>query len=145
MEQIGLAVTEQEIRECFPVMAQLRPHLGAEEFAQRVRGQMAAGYRLVSLRDGATVLAVAGFRVGTNLAWGRFLYVDDLVTDANCRSQGHGKRLLAWLTRYAREQGCAQLHLDSGLQRAAAHKFYQREGLALASYHFSLRLGPAAE
>ncbi|WP_363928505.1 hypothetical protein [Thiobacillus sp. 0-1251] len=36
------------------------------------------------------VVAVAGFRVGDNFAWGRFLYVDDLVTHPAHRSKGYG-------------------------------------------------------
>ncbi|GMR05632.1 MAG: hypothetical protein BMS9Abin25_0207 [Gammaproteobacteria bacterium] len=35
--------------------------------------------------------------MGNNLAWGRFLYVDDLVTSSSAWSQGHGSPLLAWL------------------------------------------------
>jgi len=31
-----------------------------------------------------------------------------------------------------------QLHLDSGVQRYMAHKFYLREGFIIASHHFSI-------
>ena len=138
---IHLATTTADIAACYPVMQQLRPHISAEEFLPRIRQQMESGYLLAYLKNGEDVVAVAGFRLGLNLAWGRFLYVDDLVTLAESRSYGYGKGLLAWLHDYAAEHGCAQLHLDSGLQREAAHRFYLREGMTKASYHFSLSLG----
>jgi GNAT superfamily N-acetyltransferase len=86
------------------------------------------------------VCCVAGYRVSRNLAWGEFLYVDDLVTDEATRSHGFGKALLAWLVDEARRQGCAQLHLDSGMQRKDAHRFYLREGLDNLGYHFAIKL-----
>lgn len=135
---------DRDIRRCHAVVRQLRPHLGEpERFLARVRQQMEAGYRLACLEapDGS-VIAVAGFRIAENLAWGRFLYVDDLVVDEAWRSAGHGRRMLEWLKREARALGCAQLHLDSGVQRPDAHRFYQREGLTLSSYHFQAALGP---
>ena len=80
----------------------------ADAFVARVRLQQREGYLLAGLWDGDSVCAVAGYRIGNNLAWGKYLYVDDLVTDGNRRSEGHGKQLLDWLCAQAREQGCDQ-------------------------------------
>ncbi len=138
--KIQLANSDSEISACFAVMQQLRPHISEEAFLPRVRQQQESGYHLASLQDEGNVVAVAGFRLGLNLAWGRFLYVDDLVTLPQHRSKGYGNQLLAWLRDYATEQGCAQLHLDSGIQRKEAHRFYLREGMKKASYHFTVSL-----
>lgn len=137
---IRIAATDDEIAACFPVMQALRPHLEAGEFVSRVRRQEKDAYRLAFVSDEQEVVAVAGFRLAENLAWGRFLYVDDLVTAPAQRSRGHGRALLAWLRRHALEQGCGQLHLDSGLQREDAHRFYAREGMAASGYHFAVKL-----
>ena len=134
--EIRIATTDEEIEACRPVMAELRPHIEPETFLARIRGQQRDGYRLLSLRAEGAVRAVAGFRIGENLAWGRFLYVDDLVTLPECRSKGYGAALLDWLKAHALEQGCAQLHLDSGMVREAAHRFYEREGMLKSGYHF---------
>lgn len=61
------------------------------------------------------------------------------MTAGSERSKGHGKALLGWLRQLALESGCDALHLDSGVQRKRAHRFYLREGLELSSYHFSTR------
>ena len=83
-------------------------------------------------------MCVAGFVVGTKLAWGHHIYVDDLVTAENRRSKGAGAKMIAWLKSHARQLGCNQLHLDSGVQRFAAHRFYLREGFNIDSHHFSI-------
>lgn len=134
---IRIAESDDEIAACFPVMLALRPHLDVATFVARVRGQQEAGYRLAYLSADDGPEAVAGFRLGENLAWGRFLYVDDLVTAPEQRSLGHGRALLAWLLQFGRDHGCGQLHLDSGAQRHDAHRFYEREGMARAGFHFS--------
>ncbi len=74
------------------------------------------------------------------LATGKTFYVDDLVTDSNIRSQGHGEAMLKWLIHHAKEHGCATFSLDSGTQRQDAHAFYLRHRLRITSFHFALPL-----
>ncbi len=137
---IRIATTDDEIRACHPVMSQLRPRFDVESLVSRVRLQQREGYELAMLIDGEGVAAVAGYRLGHNLAWGRYLYVDDLVTDETKRSQGYGQRLLDWLLQTAREADCHELHLDSGVQRFGAHRFYLRYGMDITSHHFRVEL-----
>ena len=137
---IRIATTDADIAACFPVMRELRPHITAEQFLPRVRAQEKSGYRLAFVEHSQLVVAVAGFRISENLAWGRFLYVDDLITLPSHRSQGFGAGLLSWLREFASREGCAQLHLDSGIQRKDAHRFYEREGMAMASFHYAENL-----
>ena len=137
---VRAAVSDEEIRLCFPVMQQLRPHLDADGFLAQVRRQQHEGYRLAMALAADQVVAVAGYRLGQNLAWGRYMYIDDLVTDASRRSSGHGAKLLRWLRQTACEAGCAELHLDSGVQRHDAHRFYLVHGMKIASHHFSEEL-----
>jgi len=137
-ESIRIARTDEEIAACFPAMRELRDRLDLDEFMNRVRNTNRSGtYSLVYRLEGSRVVAVAGFRILENFAWGRFLYVDDLVTMADARSKGHGAAILRWLEIYAAEHGCAALHLDSGMHRRDAHRFYDREGFARTSIHFA--------
>jgi len=140
MIRIRLADSDNDLRRSHRVMRQLRPHLDLAAFLAQVRRQQAAGYRLAIAESDSDCVAVAGFRVGECLAWGRFLYVDDLVTDTARRSEGHGARMLEWLVETARGERCAELHLDSGVQRFAAHRFYLRHGLDITSHHFRVVL-----
>jgi GNAT superfamily N-acetyltransferase len=132
----------------FPAMQALRPHFADEAaFVERVDGlQRAEGYRLIGVFEDepAHALAAAGFRIGHMLAWGRFLYVDDLSTLPGARRRGYGRQLLEWLREEAERLGCDQLHLDSGVgpDRTDAHRLYFNAGLAISSYHFVRRLRP---
>ncbi len=138
---IRLAQTDADIQNCFPVMVQLRPHLVEEEFVARVRKQEKDGYRLVLFEEDGKVQAVSGFRTGESLSRGAFLYIDDLVTDESGRSQGFGQQLFDWIGDFAKANGCVQLHLDSGVQRFGAHRFYLKNRMDITSHHFSLTLG----
>ncbi|WP_346838902.1 GNAT family N-acetyltransferase [Microbulbifer sp. SAOS-129_SWC] len=136
--EVHLATTASELEKVGTVLLQLRPQYDMESLVAQIQRQQAEGYQLAYVEDAGRVLCVAGFVVAQKLAWGRHIYIDDLVTDASYRSTGAGKYLLNWFKDYAREIGCGQIHLDSGVQRFAAHRFYQREGFAIASHHFSL-------
>jgi GNAT superfamily N-acetyltransferase len=126
-------------------LLELRPAFGsAEAIAERIDSQRASGYRVAaSFEHGdEQAAAVAGFRIGTNLAWGQHVYVDDLVTRSALRGRGHADAVMAWVEEEARRNGCRQLHLDSGLgpDRADAHRFYFRHGLTIVSHHFGRAL-----
>ena len=138
--KIALAETEADIARCYPVMAELRPHLSATEFAARVQKQQATGFRLAYLEEAGEVRAVAGFRYLETLAWGKILYVDDLVAAPAQRSRGYGGKLFDWLVALAKQNDCAEFHLDSGVQRFGAHRFYLTRRMDIICHHFALRL-----
>ena len=138
---IELAESDEEINNCFAVMVQLRPHLTAEDFLRRVKLQQEEGFRLAFIAVDGEVKSVAGYRLQNMLAHGKFLYVDDLVTDENARSKGYGDALFDWLVQQAKVENCESLQLDSGVQRFGAHRFYLRKRMEIRSHHFSLKIG----
>ena len=137
---IALATTREEILRCFPIMAELRPHLIESEFVSRVKRQQRAGYHLACLSDKGKVMALAGYRYSESLSWGKFMYVDDLVTTEKSRSRGYGQRLIKWLMNQAKLNDCDQFHLDSGVQRFGAHRFYLSSRMDIIAYHFAMKL-----
>lgn len=142
--KIALAETEEQFLRCYPVMAELRPHLTEAQFLAAVQRQQREGYQLLFLEEAGDVRALAGFRLQEMLAHGRFLCVDDLVTAATQRSRGYGEALIEWLTDYARAAQCVSLQLDSGVQRFDAHRFYFTQRMHIASYHFAIKLEQGA-
>ena len=121
------------------VHRQLRPQL-PPDYVGRMGEVLAKGAQLALVVDDDAVLCLALWRVIENTADGRRLYVDDLVSDENRRSQGAGKMMLDWLETQATELGCTALTLDSGVQRQRAHHFYFREGMHIASFSFKKAL-----
>src|SRR6266571_9338939 len=138
---IAIATTSEEIRRCHPVMRELRPLFKEpDQFVERVLRQQKQGYVLAFLESEGQVCAVAGYRFLESLFSGKFLYVDDLVTRESDRSRGFGGELLDWLIKQAREHGCENLELDSGVQRFNAHRFYLLKRMNISSYHFRIKI-----
>lgn len=136
--QVQLADPSTDLVAIAEVLNQLRPQFTVPYIRSQIAKQMADDYQIAFIEEQGNVLAVAGFRLGEKLAWGKHIYVDDLVTNEEHRSKGAGQLLVKWLREYAKDKGCQQIHLDSGVQRYMAHKFYLREGFIIASHHFSI-------
>jgi GNAT superfamily N-acetyltransferase len=138
--EVTEAKTDREILSCFDVMNELRTQLKREEFLQTVRAMEVDGYRLAFIEDEGVVVAIAGYRIYSNLFMGKFLYVDDLVTSASARSKGFGELILNCLREKALAAGCNFFRLDSGTARSRAHKFYFNQGFSISSFFFSEQL-----
>ena len=144
MIEINEATTEEQILRCFPVMHELRPHLVDTEFVTRILRQMKESYRLVYATQEKEVVAVAGYRLEEMLNRGPSMYVDDLVSSERVRGQGFGSKLFDWLVKRACEAGCVRFHLDSGVHRFEAHRFYLHKGMDITAHHFSMKLPNAS-
>jgi GNAT superfamily N-acetyltransferase len=135
-----LAESEQEILDCHPVMAELRPHIQREEFVSTVKRLVeTANYRLAYLTSGG-VKAVAGFRISEWLAGGKYLEIEDLIATSGERSKGYGGELFDWLVKHAEENGCHQIRLVSRVTRFDAHRFYLNKRMNIEAYYFSRQL-----
>jgi Acetyltransferase (GNAT) family len=140
MHRISLADSEREILDCYPVMAELRPHIKRDEFVSTVsRLAEIAGYKLAYLTDSG-IKAVAGFRISEWLASGKYLEIEDLVAGTGERSKGYGGELFNWLVKYAVENDCDHIRLISRVTRSEAHHFYLNKRMTLEAYYFSRQL-----
>ncbi|MGD1874020.1 MAG: GNAT family N-acetyltransferase [Mastigocoleus sp.] len=137
---VQLAESDAQILECFSTLSQLRPHIKQKTFLEQIHRQQQNGYQLAFIKEDHIVLAVAGFHISESLSWGKFLYISDLIVDQNARSQNYGKHLFEWLVEYGKSHNCNELHLDSGVQRFDAHRFYFRQRMKISSHHFLLPL-----
>lgn len=135
---------ESDTAAAFAAMQVLRPHLESRKaFVEHINTvQRAEGYRLAAAfleEHPEEAAAVAGFRTLTTLAWGKIVYIDDLSTLPAARGRGAATALLEWILAEAQRLGCAQVHLDSGVQaeREDAHRLYFNRHFRISSYHFS--------
>ena len=83
----------------------LRPQLPAD-YEGAMRTILAEGAEMALLHEAAVPRALAVFRAFHDTANGYRFYIDDLVTDPDCRSAGHGAALLGWCEAEARQRGC---------------------------------------
>jgi GNAT superfamily N-acetyltransferase len=131
------------LSEVLPVLQELRPHVTAAAMTAIYAEGYPQGLRFLAAYDGPQCVGVAGWRLVATTFAGRKLYVDDLVTAEASRSKGVGRALLDELGARAAAAGCTLLDLDSGVHRKDAHRFYFRERLHIASYHFVREITPA--
>lgn len=136
--KVKLAKSDSELERASEILLQLRTGFTKESLIARIKAQQRSGYQIAYVEADGKALCVAGFVVAQKLAWGKHLYIDDLVTAERHRSTGTGKVIIDWLKSYAQALGCKELHLDSGVQRFAAHRFYLREGFSITGHHFAI-------
>lgn len=136
--KVFLLQSHTELDKVGEVLLQLRPQYDLQSLKNQIKKQQKSGYQIAYVKQGEEVICVAGFVMGEKLAWGKHIYIDDLVTSETHRSTGAGTALINWFKQFAKENGCHQLHLDSGITRFPAHRFYLRERFNIASHHFSI-------
>lgn len=130
-----------QLQRAFEVFTHLRPHLNCDCFIQRVQLQREQGYKIIFLEDDGAIVAAAGYRIASFLAWGKVLYIDDLVTHPDKKRRGHGGTLLDWLIAEAKKLECDAVHLDTGFTRHDAHRLYLNKGFRITSHHMNLGFG----
>lgn len=138
---IRIAREEDEVRRCWPAFRELRPHLQSEEeFVERWRAQVGESYQIAYVAEGDRVPAAAGYRLMSTMAWGRIIYLDDLVAVEACHRIGLGTALLKFLQGEARRLSCDALHLDTGYHRHLAHRAYFRNGFRMDCMHLAWKV-----
>jgi GNAT superfamily N-acetyltransferase len=138
-DHVGAVTAPAWLAAAEPLHRDLRPQL-PPDYAATMARVFEGGGRMIVATQGEAAVGLAVWRVLENTMFGRFLYVDDLVTDATLRSKGVGGALLARCEAIAIEFRCRELVLDSGVQRAQTHRFYFREGLVVRAFNFGKSL-----
>jgi GNAT superfamily N-acetyltransferase len=55
-------------------------------------------------------------------------YIENVITDEKYRRKGIGKKIMEMAIKYARDENCYKVVLQSGIKRTIAHKFYEKIG-----------------
>ena len=71
-----------------------------------------------------------------SVRFGQRAWIEDMAVAPERRSCGIGMALLDVAKSWARERGASHLELDSALERAHAHRFYEREGAVRGAFSF---------
>jgi GNAT superfamily N-acetyltransferase len=136
---IQSANTSESIEKCFLVMKALRPHLEKDTFVELIKDMATRGYILIFIEENGIAVAASGYRFAEHLHWGKAIYIDDLTSLPEARGKGYATALLDHITAIAKDNGCDQIHLDSGCNPARydAHRLYLKNGFDITSFHFA--------
>ncbi|MCM3527837.1 GNAT family N-acetyltransferase [Cytobacillus oceanisediminis] len=124
-ENIQELTTQEQLKEAFPILNQLRTDLTEETYLHLLKEMQKDGYKLFALYSNEKIVSLAGFSWRINFYNKRHIFIYDLVTDSKQRSFGYGEKLLLYIHSWAKEQGAEYVALESGLQRISAHRFYE--------------------
>lgn len=137
---IQYATDIADLKRCFDVMKELRPHHNLESFLTTMQAMKQEGYHLLYLEDEGAIVSVAGFRFTTTLYDGLIIDFDDFVTLADGRGKGYGAMLFDKLVDIAREKAIRTIHLNSAHHRYDAHRFYLNKKMKIIAHHFRLEV-----
>ncbi|MBP6732316.1 MAG: GNAT family N-acetyltransferase [Chitinophagales bacterium] len=141
--EIHFASTDEQLLKCRKAILELRPHISITDYLEKATLLLSEGAKMIYVDNGEPdAPAVSVFRVNYYFYRGKNLYIDDLSTMAAERGKGYAGALIDFIIDYAREQGCDNIHLDSGYgsDRFTAHRLYLNKGFYLSSHHFTLDL-----
>ncbi len=138
--KILFATTDEQLLKCQKAILELRPHISEEQYLEKAKLLLREGAKMIYIDGAGDAPAIAVFRMNYYFFRGMNIYIDDLGTLKEERGKGYGGALLDFIIRYAKENNCGNVHLDSGYhkERHDAHRLYLNKGFYLASHHFAL-------
>lgn len=136
-KRIFVVKSGEDLKRCYPVMKELRPHLSFEDYISIYdESHKNDGYEIIAIEDHEQILAVMGYRFLSDYVRGRHVYIDDLVASEKVRSQGLGAELLRYAEQIAQKEGCKSLRLCTGIENDRGTQFYDRNGWTKRAFAF---------
>jgi GNAT superfamily N-acetyltransferase len=128
MNRCAEITTEQDLIEAYELFVELNGTLDRELFLTTVKRDCPLLLKIFGLNSHDVLVSVAAAHVITTIEGQRVLWIFDMVTSKNLRSQGLGTLLIEFIESYARENEFAQVRVHSLNHRTDAHRFYQENG-----------------
>lgn len=120
------------------LMTQLGYPTTSEAMTVRLAGILPDPARLTVVAESDRIVGVAGGAVGRYYEGdGLYGQLAVLVVDAEARGAGVGRALVDAVEAWAAGRGARTIVLNTGLQRAGAHAFYERCGYARTGFRFT--------
>lgn len=129
-----------EMSALYPLIRQLNPDMMKSEFNQSLKEMLAKGYRCIAAYQGTKMVGACGMWSGTRFWCGRYVEVDNVVVDKDCRSAGIGAAMMNWVEKDAKRHKCTIVTAACYTKQHAAHKFYFREKFIILGYYFVRKL-----
>lgn len=128
--------TLAEMEERFSLVKQLNPKLEKDSYSEMLNAMLKNGYRMIAAFKENECVGVSGFWIATKIYSGKYVELDNVITDENYRSKGIGKLLSDWIIEEAKKQRCKVAMLDAYVENYKGHRFYFREGFTVRGFHF---------
>jgi len=142
VETIQLALSDEAVLRCKHILCDLYPHIPQEDeaFLFTIRKLQVEGYNLAYIEKNGTAASLVGFRVGENLAWGKYIFIDELATAPKYRHQGLASAIIDWLADYAKTKKCSKIFLDFVMMDQKAKAWAEQKGFKPYSTRYAITL-----
>jgi ribosomal protein S18 acetylase RimI-like enzyme len=118
---------KQELSQAYFILKEIRDNQPFSSFIKLHKIMEAEGYKMFVIFDGDELCTIATINIRENEHYGKFLYIYDLITKQEKRSCGFGSLMISKLNKYAKNNLCKYLVLNSSIDKIDAHNFYERE------------------
>lgn len=142
IETIQLALSDEAVLRCKSILRNLYPHIPQEDdaFLFTIRKLQVEGYNLAYIEKDGIAASLVGFRVGENLAWGKYIFIDELATAPNYRHQGLASAIVDWLIDYAKTKKCSKVFLDFVMMDDKAKEWARQKGFKEYSTRYAITI-----
>jgi len=131
----------QDNQRFYHLLKQLRPHLSFEDFLQTYdEANNSNQFQFIGIEENDHLVALMGYRILFDFVHGKHLYIDDLVSSESHRSKGYGAMLLEHADKIAKENGCSNLRLCTGVENERGKTFYEKNAWQLKALVFKKKL-----
>ena len=120
----------------YDILLEVYPSLTLDEYSNELDTMLPHNYGQVVVMDGETIAGLTGYWIGSKLWCGKYMELDNVVVAEDYRRKGVGKILFEHMEKWAKEEKCTMLALDSYTTNFKAHRFFYGQGYGPKGFHF---------
>ena len=130
-------ISAAEIFSIIPLLQKLGNYKVSEALLkERLREMTQQNYECLGIFDAETLIGVCGLWFQTRHYAGRSVEMDHVIIDDAYRGGGIGKKLVDFISDYAKKKSCNWIELNSYVHNFPSHKFFYNQGFVAKGYHF---------
>lgn len=127
-------LSKEELSQAYEILMEIRDNQSLDDFCTMFYFMKEDGYKMVGLYDNNELITITNIKLDFSSYYGKYVYIYDLITKEDKRSQGFGKKMIKYITSLATSFDCDNIVLNSLIDKVEAHKFYQRENFTQNFY-----------
>lgn len=118
---------KDDLKEAYEILQEIREDQSFDDFCTMFYFMNEENYKMIGWYDDNELITITNIKLDFSTYYGKYIYIYDLVTKTNKRSQGYGKKMIKYLSSLALSFDCDNLVLNSLIDKVEAHRFYKRE------------------
>jgi len=140
--ELTLKLIEGEaIVSALPHFSRFYPALARKKLRGLLEEMGSQGYRCALACYGENCVGIVGIWVQTKLYVGRHIEYDNVYILPEYRGQGVGRKLLAFVEAYGRQQQCVAAELTSDIDEEESRDFWESQGFEPVGLRYRKDLG----